>query len=532
MTTVVNNSAITSFKNVAIYVATNQWKNDYSTEATEALRRAVVEEVKIAISGGAKHVYVLSSINNKAEKEVVKTVSAEKEVHPVGVFHAGRKTTGELLSYVAWGHYEPKNENAWGVKHSSVVVTMGGEKNAFYAAKWAKEDGRRCVEITFEGGKPKTVIHEGKGVVGCIHRSDLEKVADHKSVTSKVAPVKAAPAPKKEVPAKAPAVNESPKKEEVKMNITDTIRNFKVQENRSPEYYDVVLERATASLEAMKSLIKEVKAAKRAAVKAAKAAEKEEAKKAKAAARKSATKASKASTKTKVTKKAAKVEVKEETPKVKEVIKAEKPVERPVQKEVARTSLSFDVPVEVEEEVVSGRSESANVGTFKSDPEKQSASMLLYKWVLEWSSKHDWNTPIVYSPARELFTIARIDDGEKMVAFNVYDDAKDAILGEVPLDVKFLHFGGDQKDVLFQYLKDTAGVELLAMEAEEKAKNSTPTGEAQFSDSSSTAANTISPDTSSEGDSSKEEDGEDGFYVEPSVDELIDMGFSYTHVGF
>ncbi len=422
----VSNFAITSSKNVAIYVATNQWKNDYSTEATEALRRAVVEEVKIAISGGAKHVYVLSSINNKAEKEVVKTVSAEKEVYPVGVFHAGRKTTGELLSYVAWGHYEPKNENAWGVKHSSVVVTMGGEKNAFYAAKWAKEDGRRCVEIAFEGGKPKTVIHGGKGVVGCIHRSDLEKVADHKSVTFKAAPVKkAAPAPKKEVPAKAPAVNESPKKEVTTMNITDTIRNFKVQENRSPEYYDMVLERAMSSLEAMKSLIKEVKAAKRAAVKVAKAAEKEEAKKAKAAARKSAAKPSKPS-KTKVAKKVAKVEVKEETPVAKEVIKAEKPVERPVKEETVQISLSFDAPTEVEE-----------------------------------------------------------------VAVNV--------------------------DVI---------------PTEEVTEASTPTGEAHLSDSSSTASNTLSPDTPSEGDSSKEEDGEEGFYVEPSVDELIDMGFSYTHVGF
>lgn len=328
------NVAISAITNAAIYVAVNQSTN-YSASAIEALIGAVNSEIELAKKGGAKNVYLMTPLRNKAEKEVVKSLQGTKGVYSIGILWKGTKTTPEMESFIAWAHYEPKNENAWGVNHSSVVVAMGRGGNGFYAAKFAKENGVRCAQVTFEGKEVKVLVTEGK-TIGVLQRKDIEKVSGHKVA----APKAVVTAPKKvETPKKAVAVTKKTNRKEVK-SMSDTekgIMSFSLEQGKSSDYYAQVIKAANALLAEARKLKKEAKAVEKTAKEAAKVSKKSAVSKAKSQPKKATSK--KVETKKEVKKTPAPVQTSlDVTPKIKEEViipevkqETEEKVERPAE---------------------------------------------------------------------------------------------------------------------------------------------------------------------------------------------------------
>ena len=270
---------VISSNNAAIYVAVNQSTN-YSISAVKALIGAVNSEIELAKKGGAKNIYLMTPLKNKAEKEVVKSLRGTQDVYPIGILWKGAKTTPEMESLIAWAHYEPKNENAWGVNHSSVVVAMGRGGNGFYAAKFAKENGVRCAQIAFEGKEVKILVTEGK-TIGVLQKKDIEKVSGHK-----VAAPKAVTTPKKEM-----VVAKKINRKEVKpMSDTKEVMSFSLEQGKSSDYYAQVIKAVNSLLIEARKLKKEAKAIEKETKEAAKVSKKSAASKVKAQPKKTATK--------------------------------------------------------------------------------------------------------------------------------------------------------------------------------------------------------------------------------------------------
>ena len=322
--------------NAAIYVAVNQSTN-YSVSAIQALIGAVNSEIELAKKGGAKNIYLMTPLKNKAEKEVIKSLRGAEGVYPIGILWKGTKTTPEMESLIAWAHYEPKNENAWGVNHSSVVVAMGRGGNGFYAAKFAKENGVRYAQVTFEGKEVKVLVTEGK-TIGVLQRKDIEKVSAHKVA----APKAVTAAPKKvEASKKEIVVAKKTNRKEVKpMSDTKEVMSFSLEQGKSSDYYAQVIKAVNSLLIEARKLKKEAKAIEKETKEAAKVSKKSAASKVKAQPKKTATK--KAETK----KEAKKVLVPVQTtldvvPEIKEEVIIPE-VKRETKKEV-------ELPVEIKE---------------------------------------------------------------------------------------------------------------------------------------------------------------------------------------
>lgn len=314
---------VISSNNAAIYVAVNQSTN-YSISAVKALIGAVNSEIELAKKGGAKNIYLMTPLKNKAEKEVVKSLRGTQDVYPIGILWKGAKTTPEMESLIAWAHYEPKNENAWGVNHSSVVVAMGRGGNGFYAAKFAKENRVRCAQIAFEGKEVKILVTEGK-TIGVLQRKDIEKVSGHK-----VAAPKAVTTPKKEM-----VVAKKIDRKEV--------MSFNLEKGKSSDYYAQVIKAANSLLIEARKLKKEAKAIEKGAKEATKASKKGAASKVKTQPEKRV-----ASKKTETKKEAKKALVPvqptlDATPEIKEEVIIPE-VKQETKKEIER-------PVEIKEEV-------------------------------------------------------------------------------------------------------------------------------------------------------------------------------------
>ncbi len=375
MINVATNSAINN--NAAIYVAVNQSTN-YSASAIEALIGAVNSEIELAKKGGAKNVYLMTPLKNKAEKEVVKSLQGNQGVYPIGILWKEAKTTPEMESLIAWAHYEPKNENAWGVNHSSVVVAMGRGGNGFYAAKFAKENGVRCAQVTFEGKEVKVLVTEGK-TIGILQRKDIEKVSSHKVA----APKAVVTAPRKvEVPKKEAVATKKTNRKEVKsMSDTKGIMSFSLEQGKSSDYYAQVIKAANNLLAEARKLKKEAKAVEKTAKEAAKVSKKSASSKAKTQPKK------KAETKKEVKKTPVPVqtsldvvpEIKKEViiPEVKQ--ETEKKIERPVKevkeviiKDTTPTGEALPIPAESvskSEEAVSITSDTtADITSFEDYP--------------------------------------------------------------------------------------------------------------------------------------------------------------------
>lgn len=279
----VTNSVI---NNAAIYVAVNQSTN-YSVSAITALIGAVNSEIKLAKKGGAKNIYLMTPLKNKAEKEVIKSLRGAEGVYPIGILWKGTKTTPEMESLITWAHYEPKNENAWGVNHSSVVVAMGRGGNGFYAAKFAKENGVRCAQVTFEEKEVKILVTEGK-TIGVLQRKDIEKVSAHKVAVPKA--VTAAPK-KVEAPRKEMVVTKKIDRKEVKpMSDTKEVMSFNLEHGKSSDYYAQVIKAANSLLTEARKLKKEARAIEKEAKEVTKASKKSAASKAKVQPKKTAAK--------------------------------------------------------------------------------------------------------------------------------------------------------------------------------------------------------------------------------------------------
>ena len=348
-----SNVAISAVNNAAIYVAVNQSTN-YSVSAITALIGAVNSEIELAKKGGAKNIYLMTPLKNKAEKEVIKSLRGAEGVYPIGILWKGTKTTPEMESLIAWAHYEPKNENAWGVNHSSVVVAMGRGGNGFFAAKFAKENGVRCAQVTFEGKEVKVLVTEGK-TIGVLQRKDIEKVSGHKVAAPNVTTA----APKKvEAPKKEIAVAKKIDRKEVKsMSDTKEVVNFNLEHGKSSDYYAQVIKAANTLLAEARKLKKEARAIEKEAKEAAKASKKSAASKAKVQPKKTAAKKAEAKKEVKKTLVPAQTtldvvpEIKEEViiPEVKQETKKE--VERPVDikevatKETTPTGEALPIPV-------------------------------------------------------------------------------------------------------------------------------------------------------------------------------------------